>query len=161
MHTHNATRGTETEAMRRNGTGILATGAILGGAAIGVGATLALFGNPFDRAVSAEAECGSLQEVAARWNGWWNAATGEHGYRYVTACPRGGFRYGFSYVPSSKPDGLTVKQTFMLPIRVRRVEMGGDEAGKRGRREVRAGIERVGRNRWKVPLTFERDGGMN
>ncbi len=114
--------------MRRNGTGILATGAILGGAAIGVGATLALFGNPFDRAASEETECGSIQEVAATWKYWRNAATGEHGYGYFTACPRG-FRYGFSYHPSHKPDGLTVKQTFMLPIRVRGVEMGAVEAG--------------------------------
>lgn len=114
--------------MRRNGTGFLATGAILGGAAIGIGATLALVGNPLDRLGSAEAECGSAQEVAT----WWSVATGEHGHGYVTTCPRGGFRYGFSYLPSHKHEGLTVKQTFMLPVRVRGVEMSGAEVGKRG-----------------------------
>ncbi len=130
--------------MRRNGTGILATGAILGGAAIGIGATLALLGNTLDRAASAEAECGSPLEATARWNGWWDVATGEHGHGYVTTCPGGGFRYSFSYIPSHKHDGLTVKQTFMLPVRVHRAGTGADEGRKRGRREVRVDIERGG-----------------
>ena len=114
--------------MRRNGTGILATGAILGGAAIGIGATLALFGNPFDRATGAKAECGPVQEVNAGWSAWWSATAGEHGHAYVMACPGGGFRYGYMHHPGHKHDGLTVKRTFLLPIRVREVEAAAARA---------------------------------
>ena len=93
--------------MRRNGTGILATAAILGGAAIGVGGTLALVGNPFGRGTTAKVECSSVHGSGAGWSAWWTEAVGEDGHSHVKRCPNGSSR--FIYVSHPAPRHAEVK----------------------------------------------------
>lgn len=107
--------------MKRNGTGILATGAILGGTAIGVGATLALLGNPLDRAAGEEIEC-LVEEANAGWSGRWTVATGDHGHGYVTRRPGGGWHYRFEYHPGHKSAEWKTAMSF---------EKAGKKAGKK------------------------------
>ena len=57
--------------MRRNGTEIMAIGAILAGAAIGATGTLAITGNPFDGRASAGLNCEYLYVPGAQMRATW------------------------------------------------------------------------------------------
>ena len=75
--------------MRRNGTGGLAAGAILGGAAIGIAATLAFIGGPLDR--------GASEEVA-----WVSPAANVTTHsRWTVSAPGRRWSYSFEYRPIS------------------------------------------------------------
>jgi hypothetical protein len=76
--------------MRRNGTDIMAIGAILASAAIGATATLALAGNPFDGGGRAELVCESPLTPESPMGMTWNYAVGQERevrVRYMPGTP--------------------------------------------------------------------------
>ena len=126
--------------MRRNGTAVLATGAILGGAAIGVGATLALFGDPLDRVAGVEVECGEVGLANAEWTASLIETVGPGGRVRIRRCPGGGWSHTYLYGP-----GL-MRYEYVLP------RAGAAPEGAEKVRRI-AG--------WKTSMSFERAPGSH
>ena len=74
--------------MRRNGTEIMAIGAILAGAAIGATGTLAITGNPFDGRESVWVNCEYFQVPGTQMRATWIYTMDRDGELRRKKCPR-------------------------------------------------------------------------
>ena len=75
--------------MRRNGTEFMAIGAILVGAAIGAGGTVALVGNPFDDGLRAQLDCDSFYGSRSPLRATWIIFVDRDGEVHKKKCPAG------------------------------------------------------------------------
>ena len=102
--------------MRRNRADFIAIGAILSGAVIGAGGTMAFVGNPLERSASATLECGSVWQSANGQDAVWLITVSEDGERRVKRCPRRTWRFRYWFQPA-QVDGERVARYYHFESR--------------------------------------------
>ena len=108
--------------MRRNGTEFMAIGAILVGAAIGAGGTVALVGNPFNDGLRAQLDCDSFYVSTSPLRATWIIFVDRGGEVHKKKCPAGRRTFFVHQRPSRT---LEVRPTTVTGrVRVEAVEAG-------------------------------------
>ena len=108
--------------MRRNGTEFMAIGAILVGAAIGAGGTVALVGNPFNDGLRAQLDCDSFYVSRTPLRATWIIFVDRDGEVHKKKCPAGRRTFFVHQRPSRT---LEVRPTTVTGrVRVEAVEAG-------------------------------------